>query len=227
MNRDDAFEARPRGRHRPGTAPTQVRSRPWDLAQKAAAQQLDQMEPVWAICYGVGSRRFYAAATWPTPDPLLVEADTTDELRDLMRAAERAVLYRPPAHRSAARAADRAGRPPHPAPTGHSTSHGAPMPETQDGGLRTVCWDLPDDLSMVGKTRTMVKEVLTTWALLTIADDVILAVSELLANTVVHGLPPVRPSLWLTPGKQCVQVSDHGPERPRHLSLDLEAVHGP
>ncbi|MEV6979650.1 ATP-binding protein [Sphaerisporangium sp. NPDC051017] len=100
------------------------------------------------------------------------------------------------------------------------------MPQTQDDGLRTVCWDLPDDLSMVGKARAMVREVLTTWALLTIADDVILTVSELLTNALSYGEPPVRLSLWLDTDGLCVRVTDHGPERPRHLELDIEALHG-
>jgi anti-sigma regulatory factor (Ser/Thr protein kinase) len=73
------------------------------------------------------------------------------------------------------------------------------MPDTSDG-LRTVCWDLPHDLSMVGRTRAMVSQVLTAWALHDFVDDVVLVVGELLANAIVHGEPPVRLSLWTTGG---------------------------
>ncbi|MFC6081765.1 ATP-binding protein [Sphaerisporangium aureirubrum] len=100
------------------------------------------------------------------------------------------------------------------------------MPEIQDGGLRIVCWDLPGDLSMVGKTRVMVREVLTAWALSSIADDVVLAAGELLANAIVYGEPPVVLSLWLGAADLCVRVTDHGPGLPRHLDLDIEAAHG-
>ncbi|MFC4530696.1 ATP-binding protein [Sphaerisporangium dianthi] len=226
MNRDEALEARPRGRHRPGAAPAQVTPRPWDASERAAAEQLDQMEPVWAIWYGMGSRRFYAVATWPLPGPLLVQAGTADELRDLMRASEQAVLYRSGPDRAATRVAGRLVSADRFARMGDPTTDGASMTPTRDGGLRTACWDLSDDLSLVGKTRAMVREVLATWALATIADDVILAVAELLANAMTYGKPPVRLSLWLSAEDLCVRVTDHGPELPRRLDLDIEAVHG-
>ncbi|MFC6085090.1 ATP-binding protein [Sphaerisporangium aureirubrum] len=100
------------------------------------------------------------------------------------------------------------------------------MQETQDGGSRAVCWDLTDDLSMVGKTRAMVRETLTAWAAPVAADDVVLVVGELLANALTYGEPPVRLSLWLGAGALCVRVTDRGAEPPRHLDLDVEAVHG-
>ncbi|MFC4534292.1 ATP-binding protein [Sphaerisporangium dianthi] len=99
------------------------------------------------------------------------------------------------------------------------------MPETPDG-LRTVCWDLPHDLSMVGKARRIVVDTLNAWDLRDLVDDVVLAVDELLANAVTHGEPPIRLSLWAVPGEFCVRVTDHGPGRPRHLDLGLDALHG-
>ncbi|MET8140184.1 ATP-binding protein [Sphaerisporangium sp. NPDC005288] len=228
MSRDAAPPAPARGRHRPGVAPTLVPSRRWDAAERAAAQQLDQMEPVWAIWYGVGSRRFYAVATWPLPAPLALQAGTADELRNLMREAERVVLFPlVPDHPTPPAAADRLGRRPfHPALPSRPTPDGAPMPPTRDGGLRTACWDLTDDLSMIGEARRAVKETLISWALPELTDDVVLAVGELLANAVSYGEPPVRLSLWLGTRALCVRVTDHGPELPRHLDLDVEAVHG-
>ncbi|RCG29972.1 hypothetical protein DQ384_17585 [Sphaerisporangium album] len=82
------------GRHRVGTPPVQVESRRWDLAKRAAAHQLDQMEPAWFVSYGVGSRRFFAIATWRSPAPLRVEAASVEELREMMREAELGAMAR-------------------------------------------------------------------------------------------------------------------------------------
>ncbi|GAA3831425.1 hypothetical protein GCM10022226_60690 [Sphaerisporangium flaviroseum] len=75
------------GRHRIGIRPGPVQPRRWDLAKQAAAAQLDQLEPIWCVLYGVGSRRFHAIAVWHTT-PLRVEATTVQDLRELMREAE-------------------------------------------------------------------------------------------------------------------------------------------
>ncbi|WP_424535252.1 hypothetical protein ACOZ38_34645 [Sphaerisporangium viridialbum] len=76
------------GRHRVGAWTGRVDRRRWDLAKRAAADQLDQMEPAWHVMYGLGGRRFVAMAIWHAPRPLRVEASTLDELRELMREAE-------------------------------------------------------------------------------------------------------------------------------------------
>ncbi|WP_405145076.1 ATP-binding protein [Sphaerisporangium sp. NBC_01403] len=200
-------ETRRRGRHRHGVAVTEARPRRWDLAKRVTAQHLDQIEPGWSIWYGIGARRFYAAATWTTPEPLLVQGRTVEELRGLMREAEQPTPVS------------------HPSPRTPRPSRGVPMPETP-GGLRTVCWDLPHDLAIVGTTRSMVNATLSSWALQDLADDVVLVVGELLANAIGYGKPPVRLSLWAETGELCVRVTDHGPEQPRHLDLGIDADHG-
>lgn len=93
-------------------------------------------------------------------------------------------------------------------------------------GLRTVGWDLPHDLAVVGKARHMANEILTTWGFGDQADDVILVVGELLGNAISHGAPPIRLSLWATESHLCVRVTDHGTGTPRALDLGLDAVHG-
>ncbi|WP_214408397.1 ATP-binding protein [Sphaerisporangium fuscum] len=93
-------------------------------------------------------------------------------------------------------------------------------------GLRTVCWDLPHDLAVVGKARKMVVERLTSWGLSDRSDDVVLVVGELLGNAISYGAPPIRISLWASSEDLCVRVTDHGADRPRHLDLGVEAVHG-
>ncbi|MEV7968532.1 ATP-binding protein [Sphaerisporangium sp. NPDC088356] len=214
MTRRDT-KSRVSGRHRRGADAGPAHPRRWDPAERAAARQLDQLEPGWAVWYGVGARCFYAVASWTTHGPLLVQARTADELRDLMREAERPG---PAPHPSPPPAPRSSPRTPHP-------SQGVTMPEAPEGP-RTVCWDLPPDLSMVGKTRSMVNEILISWALHTLADDVILVVGELLANAITYGEPPVRLSLSAEAEGLRVQVTDHGRDQPRRLDLGIEAVHG-
>ncbi|MEV7967447.1 hypothetical protein AB0O34_15900 [Sphaerisporangium sp. NPDC088356] len=83
------------GRHRIGVQPGQVQPRRWDLAKRAAAAQLDQLEPAWHIAYGVGSRKFTAIAIWQAPKPLRVEAPTIEELREQIREAELGAMPMP------------------------------------------------------------------------------------------------------------------------------------
>ncbi|MFC4532552.1 ATP-binding protein [Sphaerisporangium dianthi] len=99
------------------------------------------------------------------------------------------------------------------------------MIQTPDG-LRAVCWELPDNLEMIGKTRRLVKDVLANWTLSALADDVVLVVGELLANAVTYGQPPIRLSMWAGTDRLCLRVTDHGPEQPRTLKLGLESLHG-
>ncbi|GII79485.1 hypothetical protein Sru01_44670 [Sphaerisporangium rufum] len=94
------------------------------------------------------------------------------------------------------------------------------------GGTRSVCWDLPPDAAIVAKARGMVNETLLCWGLRALADDVVLAVGELLANAITYGEPPVRLAIAVEGAELCVQVTDHGAERPRHLDLGVDAVHG-
>lgn len=75
-------------RHATGRPSDEVHRRYWDAEQRLAAARLDQAELAWAISYGLGSRRFYAIATWPVPHPLILDATSLDELRELMREAE-------------------------------------------------------------------------------------------------------------------------------------------
>ncbi|MFC4533289.1 ATP-binding protein [Sphaerisporangium dianthi] len=117
-------------------------------------------------------------------------------------------------------------RPARPIPANpHTPFRAAPTAQAPDGP-RTVWWDLPDDPAMIGKTRAMVKEVLDAWALRPLTDDVVLVVTELLANAMTYGRPPVRLTIDAEDDELRVQVTDRGSERPRRLRLDVEAIHG-
>ena len=94
-NPHDSHPSGTSGRHRAGQARTSVvHRRLWDGPARAQAERLAQAWPSWTILYGVGSRRFYALATWPAPEPLMVEAATAEELERRMYEAVMAVTAR-------------------------------------------------------------------------------------------------------------------------------------
>ncbi|WP_433259760.1 hypothetical protein ACQPYK_49200 (plasmid) [Streptosporangium sp. CA-135522] len=72
------------GRHRDGLVPTTVTPRLWDGPARAEAERLSQAWPNWTILYGTGSRRFYAIAAWPVPEPVIVQAATSEDLEAQM-----------------------------------------------------------------------------------------------------------------------------------------------
>jgi anti-sigma regulatory factor (Ser/Thr protein kinase) len=191
-----------------------VVSKSWDNAERASAEQVDRLEPAWAVWYGVGSRRFYAVARWATPVALTAKARSVEELRGLMHEAE--AMMPPPGAPARTRETPLLTSPP---------LRGESMTETPDG-LRTACWDLPHELAAVAHARNTVKELLASWGLRDLTDDVVLVVGELLGNAISHGAPPIRLSLWATAVDLCVRVTDHGTGRPRRLDLGLESVHG-
>ncbi|WP_436758519.1 hypothetical protein [Streptosporangium sp. V21-05] len=63
--------SRPRrgGRHRRGAATAQVGSRLWDLAERAAAEGLDRIEPAWTVWYGTAPGASMPLPPGPPPSP--------------------------------------------------------------------------------------------------------------------------------------------------------------
>ncbi|MGW4424939.1 hypothetical protein [Streptosporangium sp. NPDC004631] len=114
------------GRHRAGQVrPAVVYRRLWDGPARAQAEQLAQAWPSWTVLYGVGSRRFYALATWQVSEPLMVEAATAEELERRMYEAVMTVTARreiplttpapaPPSRRGGAPSPVSAAAPHHP-----------------------------------------------------------------------------------------------------------------
>ncbi|WP_433235600.1 hypothetical protein ACQPYK_25625 [Streptosporangium sp. CA-135522] len=81
------------GRHRAGLPPATVHRRLWDGPARAEAELLAAAWPGWSVFYGLGSRRFYAVAAWPTTQPLIVEDDTPEGLEEQMHQAEMACAW--------------------------------------------------------------------------------------------------------------------------------------
>lgn len=73
---------------------------------------------------------------------------------------------------------------------------------------------LPEGLGAAAVARRETREVLKRWRMLSVLDDVVLSVSELVTNAVVHG----RPRIWLVLRRRRaavdVAVHDERPLRP-------------
>ncbi|MEV7005716.1 hypothetical protein [Streptosporangium sp. NPDC051022] len=85
------------GRHRnkeTGPPVPAAPHRPWDGPARAEAERLTRTWTGWTVLYGPGSRRFYAVATWPTPEPLVLEDRTSEGLELRIRETEVAMTAR-------------------------------------------------------------------------------------------------------------------------------------
>ncbi len=82
------------GRHRAGQPYSTVSRRLWDGPARARAERLNQTWQSWLVLYSLGTRRFYAIATWPLPGPLMVADDTAEGLEARMHDAETAFTWR-------------------------------------------------------------------------------------------------------------------------------------
>jgi anti-sigma regulatory factor (Ser/Thr protein kinase) len=88
---------------------------------------------------------------------------------------------------------------------------------------RCECWDLPAEVSIVGKVREITRAILAAWGLAESIDDVELMVDELVGNAVVHGQGPIRLLLRLEPATAerssdqalVCEVTDTSPVMPR------------
>ncbi|WP_405088299.1 hypothetical protein [Microbispora sp. NBC_01389] len=64
----------------------------WDLAQRADARSIAHRWPGWTVLYGPGSRRFYAMAAWPLPEPVVLRARTAADLEAALHEESAALL---------------------------------------------------------------------------------------------------------------------------------------
>lgn len=76
---------------------------------------------------------------------------------------------------------------------------------------------LGTDLQAPRRARDVVRTALAEWQLSAILETVLLAVSELVTNAVIHGAPPVDLTLRRSQGQLRVGVHDNNPELPERL----------
>ncbi|MEU9890627.1 ATP-binding protein [Sphaerisporangium sp. NPDC051011] len=96
-------------------------------------------------------------------------------------------------------------------------------------GDRVVCWDIPTDPTVLRDVRTRLHEVLANWDLPggnDLADDIVLAATEVLSNAVIYGRPPIRLTLRMSGETLCAEVTDHGAGLPERRSEEDDAEHG-
>jgi anti-sigma regulatory factor (Ser/Thr protein kinase) len=78
-------------------------------------------------------------------------------------------------------------------------------------GTDGVQVDLPEDLTAPGQARALVRRTLSRRSLPRLLEPVTLAVSELVANAVRHGRPPVALTLSRRRGQVRIEVHDEAP----------------
>src|SRR6266436_4499308 len=82
------------------------------------------------------------------------------------------------------------------------------MRRNRTANLQT--WGLEPDLETPGEMRQAIQDVLAQWGVNGQADDIVLAASELMANAIVHGAPPISAALSYSGDTVVFSVEDHG-----------------
>ena len=84
---------------------------------------------------------------------------------------------------------------------------------------------LPGDRRAAGEAREFASKVLSDWAIQNeAANDLLLIISELVANAAVHGAPPIHLRLWIADGMVHGAVDDHGPGRPQFATSGVPHI---
>jgi anti-sigma regulatory factor (Ser/Thr protein kinase) len=92
---------------------------------------------------------------------------------------------------------------------------------------RTAARDFPADGRSVQAARDFVTAVLREWPTpRALVHDVVLLVSELVTNAVIHGRPPIELRLRTSDGQVVLEVRDHATYLPRRLRPTPEDEHG-
>ncbi|MDH2425230.1 ATP-binding protein [Sphaerisporangium sp. TRM90804] len=91
---------------------------------------------------------------------------------------------------------------------------------------REARWELPADPSVTAACRAVVRDTLAEWGLRELTDDMLLVVTELLANALLHGGPPIHLVLGVDGDTLTGSVTDRGPGWPRLRAAGTELEHG-
>lgn len=94
-------------------------------------------------------------------------------------------------------------------------------------GIGAGCCSFHADLTTPSAARAFVREAITSWGLVELADDVELGASELVTNAVVYGAAPITVQLHRQgSGAVICEVSDSGWWAPWAYEPGQEAEHG-
>ncbi|AEH10873.1 putative PAS/PAC sensor protein [Candidatus Protofrankia datiscae] len=98
------------------------------------------------------------------------------------------------------------------------------LPDTDAGGAtRYADITIPDGPAGLGAARGRACDLLTTWSVdADTADSVVLLMSELVTNALVHGRSPLSVRLRRTGSRVIVEVSDRDPRLPRRRHADFD-----
>ncbi|NUW35049.1 ATP-binding protein [Nonomuraea sp. SMC257] len=106
-----------------------------------------------------------------------------------------------------------------------------PMTDHSAGGttlapVREATWELLRIPEAAGHARALTREALSSWGLGTEVDDVMLIVSELVTNAVVHAEAPIELRLIVSDQMLRGEVVDHSLSSPRPVAAALDQEHG-
>ncbi|MFC4529663.1 ATP-binding protein [Sphaerisporangium dianthi] len=91
---------------------------------------------------------------------------------------------------------------------------------------REVRWELRAEPGVTAECRAVLRVTLAAWDLHDLIDDVLVVVTELLANALVHGGPPVHIAIGTAPDTVTGSVTDRGAGWPRLCPAGNESEHG-
>ncbi|GGP16668.1 ATP-binding protein [Nonomuraea glycinis] len=99
-----------------------------------------------------------------------------------------------------------------------------PLPAADDSSQAS--WSLPADPETVGRARRLVRDTLAGWGMSALADDVVMVVSEVVTNAIVHAKSPMTLSLHRLGPSVRGQVTDDSTAWPTPLPAGLDEEHG-
>jgi hypothetical protein len=90
-----------------------------------------------------------------------------------------------------------------------------------------AAWSLREDRRAAAQARQLVRDALAGMGIaVDLLDDMVLMTSELVANAVLYGDPPLELVIRSMPHELCIEVIDTSLVSPRMRSADHEAEHG-
>lgn len=101
-----------------------------------------------------------------------------------------------------------------------------PIPPPAADNSSQASWNLPAEPETVSRARRLVRDTLAGWGMSALADDLVMVVSEVVTNTVVHAKSPMTLSLHRQGPSVRGQVTDHSTAWPTPLPAGPDEEHG-